>query len=172
MAWPSIETQRLVFWKKIPQAEQKLFAPCGCCFARFISSKYNATNIYWRGKYILLLVNCLRKPTPKGKNNSTHLIQWMKEHFYCLLFPLEVSAVLFGINMYYFTEKNSVQRPKSKFISLCCVFNSFCTPKVHIFYAFKVSTLPVGLSVCIKSRAQRFQYHAIQCCCNEIIKTT
>ena len=71
----------------------------------------------------------------------------MKEDFYCLLFPLEVSSVLFGVNVYYFTEKISVQRPKSKCISLCCVFNSFCTPKVYIFYALKVSTVPVGLSV-------------------------
>ena len=87
-----------------------------------------------------------------------------------------MSTVLFGVNMYHFTEKNSVQRPKSKCISLRCVFNSFCTHKVHLFYAFKVSTVPVGLSVmqikCIKSRARCFQYHAMQCCCNEIIKTT
>ena len=61
--------------------------------------KYNATNIYWRAKYILLLLNWLRKPTLKGKNNSTHLIQWMKEDFYCLLFPFEVSTVLFGTNV-------------------------------------------------------------------------
>ena len=72
----------------------------------------------------------------------------MKEDFYCLLFPLEVSTVPFGVNMYYFTEKNSVQRPKSKCISLCCVFNSFCTPKVHIFYTFKVSTVPVAYQLC------------------------
>jgi len=29
------------FWKKIPQAEQKHFAPCGRCFARFILSYVN-----------------------------------------------------------------------------------------------------------------------------------
>ena len=29
------------FWKKIPQAEQKHFAPCGWCFARFILSYVN-----------------------------------------------------------------------------------------------------------------------------------
>lgn len=138
--------------------------------------KKNATNIYWRAKYIILLVNCLRKPTLKGKNNSTHLIQWMKEDFYCLLFPLEVSSVLFGVNVYYFTEKISVQRPKSKCISLCCVFNSFCAQKVHLFYAFKMSTVPYFLSVmqiqCIKSRGRCLQYHPMQCSCNEIIETT
>ena len=100
---------------------------------KFLKSlQVKRTNIYWRAKYILLLINCLRKPTLKGKNNSTLLIQWMKEDLYCLLFPLQVSTVLFGVNMYYFTEKSSVQRPKSKCISLCCVFNSFCTQKVHL----------------------------------------
>ena len=33
----------------------------------------------------------------------------MKGEFYCLLFPLEVSTVLFGVDMYYFMEKISVQ---------------------------------------------------------------
>ena len=32
------------FWKKIPQAEQKHFAPCGHCFARFILSYRDFTN--------------------------------------------------------------------------------------------------------------------------------
>ena len=64
----------------------------------------NTQRTYIEGRNIPYL-NCLRKPTLKGKNNSTHLIQWMKEDFYCLLFPLEVSTVLFGVNMYYFTEK-------------------------------------------------------------------
>ena len=72
----------------------------------------------------------------------------MKEDFYCLPFPLEVNAVLFGIDMYYFTEKISLQRPKSKCISLCCVFNSFFKQKVHLFYAFKVSTVPVATIKC------------------------
>ena len=78
--------------------------------------------------------------------------------------------------MYYFTDKISVKRFKSKYISVRCVFNSFCTQKVHTFYGFKVSTVAVGLSVmqiqCINSRALCFQYHATQCCCNKIIKTT
>ena len=41
------------FWKKIPQAEQKHFAPCGRCFVRFILSYVN-NETQWRQRWLFI----------------------------------------------------------------------------------------------------------------------
>ena len=59
MVWRSIETQRLVFLEKIPQAEQKHFALCGYCFARFISSYVN-NEMQWHQRCLFIALYSAR----------------------------------------------------------------------------------------------------------------
>jgi len=148
----------------------------------FFLRKFQKSLQVKRNQHILkseiYLITCKlsQKTDPKGEKQQYSLDSVNERRILLFTFPFGSEYCSFGVNMSFFTKKISVQRPKTRCSSLCCVFNFFYTQKVHIFYAFKVSTVPVGLSVmqiqCIKSRARCLQYHAMQCCCNEIIKTT
>ena len=106
-----------------------------------------------RNKHILkseiYLITCKlsQKTEAKAEKQQYSLDSVNERRLLLFTFSLGSEYCSFRDKHALFHGKISVQRPKSKYILLCCVFNSFCTPKVRIFYAFRVSTVPVGLSV-------------------------
>ena len=79
----------------------------------------------------IYLITCKlsQKTDPKGEKQRYSLNSVNERRLLLFTFSLGSECCSFGVNMYYFKEKISVQRPKSKYVSLCCVFNSFCTQK-------------------------------------------
>ena len=127
----------------------------------------------------IYLITCKlsQKTDPKGEKQRYSLNSVNERRLLLFTFFLGSECCSFRGKHVLFHRKKIVYKDlRANAFHFVVFLIPFVRKKVHLFYAFKVSNVPVGLSVmqiqCTKSRARCFQYHAMQCCCNEIIKTT